>query len=199
MPSYIPPRVLRGFVQHGVVFDSDAGDDNAMGTCPFCKKELHFFANLTNRLWDCKSCGRSGDFPQFLAEINKRNKSQLDQKVTVALAKNRGLSIATLIRWELGWDGTQYTIPVYWNGQLTDLRRYAIGAKSILGTSGCKTGPLGAEALQGAQRQPVWLCEGEWDAMALGEVMTTLQRRDVVLGIPGANTCLLYTSPSPRD
>ncbi len=170
---------LRSFTQHGVYFDRVAGS-NAKGTCPFCGKQK-FFANVETRAWDCKVCGRSGGLRKFLAEKAIDNQEGFKGKVVLRLKKSRGLDGKTLRAWGIGWDGRNYTIPVDGLGELIDLRRYSLNQHSLT-TTGGKIGLVG----KATDSNEVWICEGEWDGMALWEAMQKLKKDASVLAVTGA-------------
>lgn len=180
---------LRGFVAHGADFtgtrESSRGNQ-AYGHCPFCDKENHFFVNVSNRLWDCKRCGLRGNFPQFLEEISKRNIKAFNDKALTRLAIDRKLPKSAFTNWDLGWDGQYYTLPVRnAQGVIEDLRRYRIGQK-MQATAGASLGLLGAEHFHRHPGWPVYVCEGEWDAIALVWLFRKLAYKASVVAVPGA-------------
>ena len=171
---------LKGFLQHGVLFTSISGNQ-LVGTCPFCGRSRKFYANVETRAWDCKRCGISGGFEKFLAISAKENAESLRGKPIVKLAKDRGLWKKTLRKWRVGWNGEFYTIPIDGTGKTSDLRRYEIGKKTM-STAGGKAGLLAHEC----DSDSVWICEGEWDAMACSEMLTKVKREETVFGVTGA-------------
>lgn len=182
-----PP--LKGFAEHGVVFNKVVGTQ-AKGDCPFCGKADHLYVNHNNRMWDCKACGQKGGFGKFLLEIAKLDGERFskDKTARAKLAESRGLSPSTLEDWGVGFNGEFYTVPVPaldGSGEfLCDLRRYRIG-QSSMSTSGGKVGLVGAERMD-AKCEKVWLCEGEWDAMAMSELLDANKQKGVALGLTGA-------------
>lgn len=46
-------------------------NNNYQCVCPFCGKELHFYMNVITGLFDCKKCGRSGNYYQYLQALKK--------------------------------------------------------------------------------------------------------------------------------
>ena len=185
------PSTLRGMVTHGVQF-IDRSENQAIGHCPFCGKQRHFYANVRNALWDCKLCGASGNFQGFLAKVSEHNVAVLDAKRLTALAKDRQLPVASFHGWNVGWSGVFYTIPAFdAGGRCIDLRCFRLGKRSI-STPGARTGLLGLPRLLADHSDlPVYVCEGEWDAIALRWLVRKLDKDNeiVVVGVPGANTC----------
>lgn len=176
---------LKGFEIHGVTFRGNAGNQ-AIGDCPFCSKERHFYVNKVNKLWDCKRCGEKGNFFQFLELVAKRNEKEFDERAQKVLALDRGLPRSAFDHYGIGWDGKNYTIPIRnVDGRLTDLRIYRAGGRAQA-TSGASLGLLGAQAL--ARAGPIYVCEGEWDTFAFRWLFRSRLGRDgVIVGVPGAS------------
>ena len=192
MPASKDYSSLRGFEQHGVQFTENT-ETQAIGFCPFCGHPKKFYANITTRLWDCKVCGRSGNFEHFLALRSVDYQSSFKGVAASRLALNRKIRPQVLKAWGVGWSDSFYTIPSTGNpkGMLSDLRRYTLGGRS-LATSG--THPSFIVPLQQYDSDRIWLCEGEWDAMALWGVLAQLGIKDNVWAVPGANVFPLKLS-----
>jgi len=85
-------------------------------------------------------------------------------------------------------DGLRFTLPLRdHKGKVRDVRFYTPG-EGFKSTPGGKLWPWGLERLAG--EGAVWLCEGEWDAIALRWLLkkAEVKAKVVVLGIPGAST-----------
>jgi len=174
---------LKGFEQHGVLFTSVQGGQ-AIGSCPLCRKSDKFFVNVKNKLWDCKRCGLKGNLQKFFAEVQARKETKNDIVVRKRLAADRGLNSLTLKRWGVRFDGKQFTIPVTdATGKVIDLRRYKIGGKAMASKGG-KSGLLTPKEKYNSST--VWICEGEWDSMALEEALRKIKVKQDVYGICGA-------------
>lgn len=177
---------LRGFSTHGVEFGSIKGNQQ-IGECPFCHKKDHFYINTKNLLWDCKRCGKNGNFSKFLEEISTQNEKGFKEEATLALAKDRELPASAFKDWGFGWNGSYYTLPVRsFQGRIEDLRIYRPGQKPQA-TSGATLGLLGASHLYRHPNHPVYICEGEWDVLALVWLLRKLGKKGCVVGVPGAN------------
>ncbi len=180
---------LRGFVKFGVHFHGQ-NQSQAYGDCPFCGKEGKFYVNIKNQLWDCKVCSRKGDYLRFLSEMADQCFNALDPVSIRKLATNRGLPIEAITQWRIGRYGNQYTIPIYADtGKIQDLRTYDLG-KKIMSSPGCSVGLFGVEKLKNADvAVPVYLCEGEWDGIALHWLLNVkLKKKVMVTAVPGAGT-----------
>jgi len=180
-------KKLRVFETHGVIFAGTRGEEH-YGLCPFTGKEDKFYVNETSMLWDSKTAGVGGDIAKFLFLIAKQNAEQLTSSIKRRLSSHRNLPVEAFKFWHTGWDGQRYTWPVRnAKGIVQDIRHYQLG-KSMMSTAGCSTCLMGSEWLVKKPKDPVYLCEGEWDAIALQWLLSALHRPGVVLCVPGVGT-----------
>ena len=90
------------------------------------------------------------------------------------LMNERGFSVETVEKWQIGWDGYRYTIPVFdEDGNIVNVRRYKLGAKpdeqKMLNIKGHGEGRLfGLSILR--SNEDVVLTEGETDCMILNQI-----------------------------
>lgn len=182
-------KMLKGFEGHGLDLEGGAGSGQRNGDCPFCGKRGKFYVNESNGLWDCKVCGKSGNFLKFLELVAEMNEDVIAELELEALCKDRGLPAEAFAECNVGFNGEKYTFPVRGpNGTVEDVRLYKPGHK-IMGSAGCQTGLWNADKLAASDpRSPVYLCEGEWDGMAMQWLVRKLKKPGVVVAVPGANT-----------
>ena len=183
---------LKVFESHGVSFIGERGDQ-MYGSCPFSGKEDKFYVNTNNGLWDSKTAGLSGNVAKFLHLRSRQYRGELKGSRLRALAENRQLLPTAFLQWEIGWDiGTEsYTFPIRdYDGNVVDIRRYSLRTKLMMSTAGCHVGLIGAHRLKEDPTAPVYLCEGEWDAMAIHWLIHSkeVDEPGIVLGVPGAGT-----------
>lgn len=179
-------KKLKAFTMHGVGLRSVAGSQ-VIGDCPFCGKDNHFYIGWEKLLWDCKVCSESGNMQKFLEKINDRNKKQLTPRHLDELARDRGLPKAAFQWVELGYAG-HYTIAVRdGSGRLVDLRIYRLGGKAM-STAGRSTGLFGLPELLKARSQSVYICEGEWDTVAVQWLLDAAGKKGRAVCSPGAST-----------
>lgn len=195
-------KAIRGFVAHGVVFHDMAGDQ-VIGDCPFSGKERKFYVNWRTKLWDSKTAGFSGNFERFLELTAKENSDHYNAtpEAQSTLARSRQLPKSAFARWGIGFDGRNFTIPIKnEKGRVVDLRTWRPGRKSM-SSPGVSTGLFGHDQLNSPTRanEPVYICEGEWDAMALDWLLRLLKKPGIVVGLPGANTFKAEWVPSFKD
>lgn len=162
------------------------GSGNWEGDCIFCGKEKHFYVNVEKGMFDCKVCGAEGNLISFLtrtiAELHKETPRKFWQKI----ADSRGIPSKVIKRRKLAYDGEYWLIPCFSEtGTVRDIRRYNF--KTMMATPGCKTQLFGMDRLAKAKTaDTVWLCEGEWDAIAMDWLQDSLGKKDVVVAVPGA-------------
>ncbi len=188
---------LAGFEQLGVRWTSVNGQ-HARGRCPFCGDKAHqtdasqhFCANTETLAWDCKSCGAKGNFATYLELAAAHYAARMTAAEAAPLATDRGVKIATLRRWGVGYHsrGGCYTLPMVEmpRGNIVGVRRYFLRrpktqrARSV---TGGKNGLFVAH--EDGARGSVWVCEGEWDAMALDDALRGAKISGRAVGVPGA-------------
>jgi|JI10StandDraft_1071094.scaffolds.fasta_scaffold00467_2 hypothetical protein len=175
------------FEAHGVQFEGFT-DDQAYGTCPFTGKSKKFYVNKTTGLWDSKNTGKSGNIPQFLSEMALQYAAAMTPVLLKKLAADRGVDPIAFEGWSIGWNGSEYTVPASGpDGLVTDIRFYTPGRK-MRSTTGAKTNLFGAHRLKEDNTGIVFVCEGEWDAVAWAWVLKTANKAGAVVGVPGAAT-----------
>lgn len=178
---------IRIFEQHGVDFTGESGDER-IGTCPFTGKSNKFYVNVRKKVFDSKTAGIAGGVSVFLEKVAEMYQEGLTTSLLKKLAEHRQLPEEAFLPWGVGWDGSRYTMPVRDpQGHVTDIRMYQLG-KRVMSTSGVQTGLFGAERLTKQLGDPVFICEGEWDAIALQWLKTKTGSKGVVVGLPGAGT-----------
>jgi hypothetical protein len=180
---------LRIFETHGVHITGESGDQ-LIGYCPFTGKDDKFYINEKTFLWDSKTGGQHGNINDFLRLTADRYQKMLTPELLAKLAHDRKLPISAFTPWGIGWTGRAYSIPVRdARGKVVDIRMFSIGGKNgVISTAGVEVGLLGADRLGQHPSWPVYLCEGEWDAVALRWLLEHLGVDGVVLGLPGAGT-----------
>lgn len=175
------------FAVHGFIKQGESSDGSQLfGTCPFCG-EHKFYVNTTNGLWDCKRCGRSGNPTTFLLQKGQVNAERLTGRVLNKLVEDRqGIKAHTLQEWGVGWDGKHYTIPMRGNNtqSVRNMKCFIPGGRS-LATKGCHLTGMICD-WSGEKEVPVYICEGEWDAMIMWQVLRRIKEPGDVLAVPGA-------------
>lgn len=178
---------LAVFECHGVAFEYTQGEQE-IGTCPFCSKKNHFYINRNTGQWDCKKCGKSGNIYSFLKQYSDAVYSSTTTTQYKSLAQVRSLPIRALRNWKLGWDGAQWLMPVLSASKVCrDIRRWTPKTSLVKSTTGCKSQLYGWYLA--SKTKIIWLCEGEWDAIAMGWLLEmTGKVKERAVGVPGAMT-----------
>lgn len=195
MTQHISSHPLYGFFVHGVENTDVLGgsnQDELITDCPFCGKERHFYINVESKLWNCKVCDKKGHFLKFLEEISIRNSNNITSEQYQELAIHRELPVEAFYGHGIGYDGEKYTFPIYdYRGRFQDLRCYRLkfGKKTtMMSTKGTQTCLFRSEHLPTDLVAPVFLAEGEFDAIALNWLLMKIKKPGIVLGVPGATT-----------
>lgn len=188
------PEEIRAFCQHGFKYiPGNETGKQIFGKCPFCghlehKHEFTFYVNRETHKWDCKSCRREGGFKTFLEETVRLGKENFKRGAAIYLQDNRGLSIESLRKWDLGYNinNETYLLPIY-DANHTELWNLYYW-KAEVGMRGTHTMLPGIYGWFNFKKTgTIWLCEGEWDAIALQEVFDLLGKNDeVVVAVPSA-------------
>lgn len=178
----------QAYVDHGLERVGMSTDGNeALFVCPECGKS-NLYVSCKTGLFDCKTCDFSGNRQAFLGWVVAANAEDTTSEQWRVLARDRGLPVFALKRAGLGFDGEQWTIPCRAPGGATEnILRWVPGGP-VKNTSGCKAGLLGGDELAMCRNRsvPVWICEGEWDKIALEWLLRRSGRNDLVVGVPGA-------------
>lgn len=180
---------------HGVNLRLKSGE--AIGDCPFCDKENHFFVSPKTGQYQCKvgCCDEAtGNVYSFLAKIHADALKKTKKSDYERLSSLRdGMPWQIFRDSQFAWskDQNRWLLPINnTKGALANLCVYAPPKiAALMGTAGCaqhlflgdKISPTG----------PIYLCEGQWDAMALRWL---LEKNNLdpslwsVLGCPGSNS-----------
>jgi hypothetical protein len=180
---------LKSFEAHGIRFAAQNGDQ-AIGNCPFSDREDKFYVNMKTGLWDSKTAGLSGNLQTFLEEISNLYRSQFGKGELRQLSEDRKLPTEAFKDFEIGWSGKKFSLPIRnGKGRVQDVRMFSPGGKT-LSTAGCKTGLLMAQKLASLppSNDPVYVCEGEWDTIALSWLLHKLSEPGLAVGVPGAGS-----------
>ena len=186
------PKIVKTFACHG--FEPVAKTGNQFqGMCPFCLDTSHFYVNGETGQWDCKKCGRAGNIPTFLTEYTQQCQEETTPDHYKNLKRQRGLPVKAYKRFRVAWSGVEWLLPCYrGTGMVSDIRRWSQRNNKTRSTTGCQTQLFGSQWLERYEVSRggiVWVCEGEWDVMALAELLSRAGRKDdAVVGVPGADT-----------
>lgn len=178
------PQHLRPYLFHRCDL-SWKGENDAIGTCPFCGREGKFFVSQKSGLYQCKVCvgpatnKSGGNAFSFLRNLHASSSATVADLEPVA--EDRKVSVERLQRWGLvksAIDG-EWILPTYGfrkspelPSEISNLYRWTPvkGKRRLLTTSNFQHGLFGLQFWD--QSKPdVFINEGPWDAMALEEVL----------------------------
>ncbi|MFA5864239.1 MAG: CHC2 zinc finger domain-containing protein [Phycisphaerae bacterium] len=172
----------------GLVITSKSGGE-LVGTCPFCDKQKHFYLSSEKVVYDCKVCGERGNYFSLLKHFSTTLREGFTEEEKNRLAKSRNLPPEAFEGFGFGWSGSLFTLPLFdFNGQFINLLWYHPKEK-IKSAPRCQSGLFRADVLADTEREnePVFLCEGPWDAIALEWLRTKSHAKGIVVAAPGVN------------
>tara|TARA_R100001086_G_scaffold248981_2_gene187294 strand:+ start:23807 stop:25852 length:2046 start_codon:yes stop_codon:yes gene_type:complete len=182
---------LRLYHSHGIQF-TDKGGSQVTGDCPFCGKEEKFYVSKTKGMYHCKVCGEKGNGYTFLSKLIDQCKDETSDSQYRKFGKERGLSPAIMKRENLAYDSQtkRWLLPV-WNGSesVANILTYdnSLQKGKTRSTATCARHLYRANLI--AEEGPIYVCEGEWDALALLTLMDKVGATNInVVAVPGAET-----------
>ena len=182
---------LRLYHSHGIQF-TDKGGSQVTGDCPFCGKEEKFYVSKAKGMYHCKVCGEKGNGYTFLSKLIDQCKDETTDSQYRKFGKERGLSPAIMKRENLAYDSQtkRWLLPV-WNGSesVANILTYdnSLQKGKTRSTATCARHLYRANLI--AEEGPIYVCEGEWDALALLTLMDKVGATNInVVAVPGAET-----------
>lgn len=137
----------------------------------------------------------------FLKACAEMYQEAMTKEHYVKIAASRQLPVSAFKGIGIGWDGDFYTIPISDETGTCDIRRWRPPKGAVLSTPDGKLWMWNSHQLYNPARkgERVYICEGEWDGMALQWLLCTLGEKGVVVAMPGANTFKREWVPSFLD
>lgn len=187
------------FEQFGVLFNDISGNQ-VISNCPFCGADDHFYINLDseNKAWDCKKCLRSGGFRGFVEQMVEYCFDESNEKVIEILEEERGNAIThdTLMT-HIGYHPwtRKYVIPsADKDNSVVSIKLYDM--KTMHNCTGFELGLYGLwEDEKIRKSDKIFLVEGEWDYLALIDILSSLRIDIPVLALPGAGSFKMHFTP----
>lgn len=181
---------LAVFERFGLAFEMKARQ--AVADCPMCGKEGHFFVDPKTGKYDCKVCMAKGNAYTFMTHhhqtLLKETKVEHYKQLS-ALRDN--LPWQVFRDHQLAYDNVnkEWVIPTSSTGtNITNLRIYDPNSEhGVISSPGCSVTLYRGDKI--AASGPIFVCEGEWDAMALDWALTKGWKAEgtySVVGVPGA-------------
>ena len=182
---------VRLFSSHGLNF-TDKGGSQVVGDCPFCDKEEKFYVSKSKGQYHCKSCGEKGNGYTFLTKLMEQCRKGTTSQQYKTFGRDRGISEAVLKREQLAFDSqTQRWLLPVWNGSaaVANVLTYdeSLEKGKTRSTATCSRHLYRANTI--SEDGPIYVCEGEWDALALLTLMDKARVDNInVVAVPGAET-----------
>lgn len=181
----------------GVDIPNEPNDSNQLVTdCPICEREKHFYINRETSLFQCKDgkCGVEGNPYTFMELLYQKALAESSPFSYRRLAqKRKRFHKDAYIESQIAWADSisKWLIPTRnGKGSITSLGTYS-GEGPVFAAPGCSLHLWGLETTQ--DTGPVFICEGQWDAIALRWLLTRCEQSGIlsegwtVLGAPGAS------------
>lgn len=158
-------------------------------TCPFCDDERkHFCLDPEKIVYDCKKCCEKGNYLTVMSQLALNLAEDFDEDALAQLAEDRELPTIAFTNYNFGWTETFYTLPIRnSDGNIINVLRYKLGDK-LRSAPGCKMGLFGAQRLadKSRKKEPVYIVEGPWDAIALDWLRRKTKKAGIVTAVLGA-------------
>jgi 5S rRNA maturation endonuclease (ribonuclease M5) len=168
-------NALAPFEFHGVTFTAVKGKEK-IASCPFgCPDDSktgqgHFFVNHTNGKFCCKKCTKEGNAYTFLKHFHAYHLKHTKKDHYVELSDLRRIPWQQFKDDGFAYDADndRWLLPANNpKGSLGNLYAYEWKAKDakLFGTTGCAQQLGFADEIKAVG--PIYICEGQWDAVAL--------------------------------
>lgn len=178
------PEKLQPYLFHGVDLVW-SGTSDAVGDCPFCGKERHFYVSQKTGMFQCKVCGSGtdkggGNSYTFLSRFwESCREANYDVKELEQLAKSKGVAPKSLIRWGIAKSTLrdEWMVPGFnQDKSISNLYRYALvdsekNKRAFLSTPGCKNTLFGMQNWD-PKKKKIKLCEGFFDGVCMDEALS---------------------------
>jgi len=184
-------QMLKPFEFHGLESYGNT-KTQAKFDCPACDASKKFYVALKTGMFQCKSCGFKGNKNTFLSkhhEIQLKSLTDSDIKRIRKLRDN--VYSSDLIREkQLCFSENGEILFPQKNPEgktLSNLRKWSPETKKLYNTPGCYS--LYFAQWVDDPEVPIYLVEGEWDALALIQLMRRAksEKKCCIVSVPGAN------------
>lgn len=172
--------------------------DNYAATCPFadCKKDNHFYFHRNTGLYNCKKCGRSGNYYTFITDFHKALQAYTHAEDYAFLEQERGIpaEVFKLASWHRNPTTGRWYVPYYGQNGLLNLGAFdptSFNPKNRFRIFKSPGMELQLYHLFNTKRleEEIIVTEGEWDALAFYSAFRAMRKdAPTILGLPGA-TC----------
>lgn len=174
----------------GLTFGKASDGINFPTTCPFSEKENKLYVNQKTGQWNSFTSNKHGNVLTFMREYYALCLEHTTIEDLMLAVENRKLPLQA-IQGFIAYNplSDKYLIPTKdLEGNICNVTSWHPNYKTPLKMPNVPVSLIGLEKLKGNDKT-IYLCEGEWDVIALTWFFKATQRIDaVVIGVPGANT-----------
>lgn len=172
--------------------------DNYVTTCPFldCQKSNHFYFHMTNGLYNCKKCNRSGNYFSFITQWHEHLIKFTETEHYKFLETERSIpsDVFNVAKWVYHPENGKWYVP-YWGDKFLlnlgafDPNNYNPKNRFRIFKSPGMDLQLYSIFQGKTLDSDVLLTEGEWDALALYAAFRA-QRKEAptIRALPGSTT-----------
>lgn len=187
---------LDAFAEHGL-FVSDPSDlDSWQQTdCFACGKEGHLHLKGSTGQYNCKVCHTTGNLFSFLSYLSKQVPTKYTAYYAELCSLKEPLTAATFRRHHIFKNPLtgNWTFPILNktgainNAYFLSPPQRPGGNFIFRGTSTCAGSVIGLHEYKEGSTQPVWICEGHWDYLAIDQALRAIHQRQNIqlLGTSG--------------
>jgi hypothetical protein len=185
-------RTIKFYESFGFdISENDGGE--LIAECLLCGKKKFYIAD--DGAFDCKGCSTRGN-ARTIAKVlhDKIYKKSLSLSRKKELCEWRGMPVDCFDYDMLGFDPIykEFTAisPLSKSLKAWGLKRTRVvkAKRRFLSIPGGEMGLIGAELIPQGGKDPVYICEGEWDFLSLRWLLKANALKGSVVGVPGATT-----------
>ena len=185
-------RTIKFYESFG--FDiSEQNGGELIAECLLCGKKKFYIAD--DGAFDCKGCSTRGNARTIAKVLHDQiYKSALSPSRKKELSEWRKMPVGCFDYSMLGFDPLykEFTVisPLSKSLKAWGLKRTRTvkGKRRFLSIPGGEMGLIGAELIPTGGKDPVYICEGEWDFLSLRWLLAQTETPGAVVGVPGATT-----------
>ena len=187
---------VKPYLFHGLEVGEITSSQQYQTACPFCEKTNKFTISLVKEnagVFNCFSCGSSGNTYSFLAQLHKESKKATSKESLVEFAKFKKIPSAILNLHGICKSilTNKWLVPIWGRTKsIVNLLSYEQTTNILRGTTQLKQSLYMLESLSNDHSRPILLVEGHWDALVLDFILHRIQKKTEydILAVPGANS-----------
>ncbi len=174
-----PNQFSQFFEFFGLTLKSSRSELN--GNCPFptCQNPVdHFYANSATGQWKCHRCAQSGNVFTFMRKLHEAHLSLMQKEDYKWLRQQRpGISTSSFRKYQVTRFGpSTVAVPSFPLGDTAKISSLPLWReltnkgeleRKFLNPPTLKVSLFGLQFVNPKKRKPIYICEGQWDAMAL--------------------------------